>query len=83
MRLKTRLEEEAFQKALQQLCTDEIALLDNSKAKDTVWGHLCILMSKADNDENRRACYDAWKKNRFNAHDIVNEMLQVCACLIV
>ena len=41
-----------------------------------VWGFLCVLMNKADNVENRRACYDVWKRKRVKFQPIVDELLQ-------
>ncbi|CAF0914813.1 unnamed protein product [Adineta steineri] len=73
---KSRIDEKAFQKALQSLRIDELHLLDSSTSTGGVWGRLCIEMSKPDNIENRRACYDAWKKKRYNSHDIVSSILQ-------
>ncbi|CAF4372033.1 unnamed protein product, partial [Rotaria sp. Silwood2] len=71
---KARIDEKAFQKALQSLSIDEIALLDCSKSSADIWGHLCTLMGKAKNAENCRACYDAWKHKRFKSQDIINTM---------
>ncbi|CAF4042117.1 unnamed protein product [Rotaria sordida] len=77
MPLKARIDEKAFQKAIQSLCIDEIALLDCSKSTADIWDHLCTLMGKAKNAQNRRACYDAWKNKRFKSQDINNTMLQL------
>ncbi|CAF1029304.1 unnamed protein product [Rotaria sordida] len=77
MPLKARIDEKAFQKAIQSLCIDEIALLDCSKSTADIWDHLCTLMGKAKNAQNRRARYDAWKNKRFKSQDINNTMLQL------
>jgi len=75
---KGRIDEEAFLNALQSMRTDEIASLDNFKSTAEIWSQLCILMNKADNMGNQRACYDMWKRKRYNWQDIVSNTLQVC-----
>ena len=75
---KARIEEESFQRALQSLAGDEIALLDTSKSTADVWTRLCILMDKADNMENRRACYDVWKRKRAKWQDSMKSQPKVC-----
>jgi hypothetical protein len=76
MPLKARIEEEAFQRALYALGTDQVCLLDSSSTTNAIWGHLCVLMNKADNFENRRSCYDMWKRKRAKFQSIVDELLQ-------
>ncbi|CAF1331295.1 unnamed protein product, partial [Rotaria sp. Silwood1] len=73
---KTRLEQEDFEKALQALNTDEVALLDRAIASADIWGHLCLLMGKANNKKNQRACFDLWNRKQYQLHRIVNNMLQ-------
>jgi len=75
---KSRIEEKAFEKALRSLRIDELYLLDSSTSTGDVWRRLCVEMRKPDNIENRRACYDGWKKKRYNSYGIVNSILQVC-----
>ena len=75
---KARIDEEVFEKALQSFRIGDINLLDNSKARADIWGQLCILMDKADNMENRRACYDMWKRKRHKLQNIVTNFSQVC-----
>ena len=74
---KSRIDEKDFEKALRSLSIDDLHLLDSSASTADIWGRLCVHMRKSDNSENRRACYDAWKKNRYNSHNIVNNILQV------
>ena len=74
---KPRIEEKDFTNALRSLSIDELHLLNNSATSGDVWKRLCIVMEKPYNIENRRACYDAWKKNRYNSHNVVNIILQV------
>jgi hypothetical protein len=76
MPLKVRIEEEAFQRALYALGKDQLCLLDSSSTTSAIWGFLCVLMNKADNIENRRACYDVWKRKRIKFQPIVDELLQ-------
>jgi hypothetical protein len=78
MPAKSRIEERAFQTALRSLRIDELSLLDNSTSAGDIWSRLCIQMGKANNIENRRACFDAWKKNKYNSHEIVSGILLVC-----
>jgi hypothetical protein len=75
---KTRIEEKVFQNALRSLGTDELISLNNSKLTGDIWSRLCVQMGKADNIENRRACYDIWRQKRYNCRDIVNSILHVC-----
>jgi hypothetical protein len=77
MPAKSRIEERAFQTALRSLRIDELSLLDNSTSAGDIWSRLCIQMGKANNIENRRACFDAWKKNKYNSHEIVSGILLV------
>ena len=46
---KARLEQDTFQKALRALSTDEVASLDRAILSADMWGHLCLLMGKANN----------------------------------
>ena len=48
--------------------------MDSSSTTGGVWSHICLSMDKPDNTENRRACYDIWKRKRFGSHDIVDEI---------
>jgi hypothetical protein len=73
---KGRIEEETFQRALHTLATDQLCLLDSSSATSVIWGSLCISMHKADNLENRRACYDVWRRKRVKFQPVVDELLQ-------
>ena len=73
---KARIDEQSFQKALRALPADELNLLDSSSTTGAVWSHICLSMGKPDNTENRRACYDIWKRKRFGSHDIVDEIRQ-------
>ena len=70
MPVKSRIEENAFHNAIRSLRMEELTLLNNSKLTSHIWSVLCVQMRKADNTENRRACYDAWrlhsKKNRYS-----------------
>ena len=75
---KSRMEEKIFQNALRSLRIDQLLLLNSSKLTAGIWSRLCIQMGKADNTENRRACYDAWRQNRFDSNNIVNSILHVC-----
>ena len=76
---KTRLEPDAFQEALRALSTDEVALLDRATLSADIWGHLCLLMDRANNKKNQRACFDLWNRKQYQWHSIVNNILQVCA----
>ncbi|CAF3760562.1 unnamed protein product, partial [Rotaria sp. Silwood1] len=73
---KARLEQDDFEKALQALNTDEVALLDRATLSADIWGHLCLLMGKANNKKNQRACFDLWNRKQYQLHRIVNNMLQ-------
>ena len=80
---KGRIDEEVFQNALRSMRTDEITSLDNIKSTAETWGKLCILMSKADNLENRRACYDMWKRKGYKWQDMVSNTSQVCVLKLI
>jgi len=73
---KARIESEAFQRALYTLEPDKFCLLDSSSTASAIWGYLCVLMNKADNAQNRRACYDIWKRIRVEFLSIIDESLQ-------
>ncbi|CAF3077096.1 unnamed protein product [Rotaria sp. Silwood2] len=73
---KARLEQDAFEKALQALSTDEVAFLDRATPLSDIWGHLCLLMGKANNKKNQRACFDLWNRKQYQLHNIVNNTLQ-------
>ena len=75
---KSRIEAVAFQNALRLLNIDELNSLVSSKLTSGIWSRLCALMDKADNTDNQRACYDAWRQKRYDSHNIVNRLLQVC-----
>jgi hypothetical protein len=75
---KSRIEERAFQAALRSLRIDELPLLDSSTSTGDIWSRLCIQMGKPNNIENQRACYDVWKRKKYNSHDIVSRILLVC-----
>ena len=79
---KARIDDESFQKALSSLAGDEIALLDTSKSTADVWNRLCILMDKADNTENQRACYDVWKRKRSKWQHSVERQSKVCHSML-
>ncbi|CAF4889477.1 unnamed protein product [Rotaria sp. Silwood1] len=72
---KGRIDEEVFQRALQTLNNNEIRVLDGSKATADIWGRICTLMNKADNVENRRACYDSWKRKRHVWNNLISDTL--------
>ncbi|CAF4547766.1 unnamed protein product, partial [Rotaria socialis] len=72
---KGRIDEEIFLKTLRTLHNDEIRMLDDSKARANIWGHICTSMDKADNVVNRRACYDLWKRKRHICNNLINDTL--------
>lgn len=73
---KARIELDTLQRVLYTLEADKLCLLDSSSATSEIWGYLCILMNKADNTQNRRACYDIWKRKRLEFLCIINKSLQ-------
>ncbi|CAF4796092.1 unnamed protein product [Rotaria socialis] len=77
---KGRIDEEIFLKTLRTLHNDEIRMLDDSKARANIWGHICTSMDKADNVVNRRACYDLWKRKRHICNNLINDTLSVGFC---
>ena len=81
---KARIDEHSFQKAIRAIPLEELNLLDSSSTTGAVWSHMCLLMGKPDNTENRRACYDIWKRKRFGSHDIVDEIRRkgISQCVI-
>ena len=77
---KTRLEPDAFQEALRALSTDEVVLIDRATLSADIWGHLCLLMGRANNNKKQqRACFDLWNRKQYQWQSIVNNILQVCA----
>ena len=73
---KARIEDLCFKGALSVLEPDQLRLLDHSSTTDIIWSYLCLLMNKANNAENRRACYDVYKRKRIIFQPFINQLLE-------
>ncbi|CAF3851389.1 unnamed protein product, partial [Rotaria magnacalcarata] len=73
---KARINEESFEKALCEIGIDDVALLNSSKSSADIWGRICSRMGKGDNIENRRACYDFWKRKGYSLHSTIPDFMQ-------
>lgn len=73
---KARIDADSFKQALSTLKPDQLRQLDTFATTDPLWGDLCVSMGKANNAENRRACYDAYKRKRATFQPFVNQLIQ-------
>lgn len=73
---KARIDDDSFKQALSTLDTDQLRQLDAFSSTDPLWGYLCVSMGKANNAENRRACYDAYKRKQLKFQPLVNQLIQ-------
>ncbi|UJR13060.1 hypothetical protein I4U23_000086 [Adineta vaga] len=71
-----RIDDKAFKNALNSLSIDQIMSLDICKSTSEIWGELCIKMGKKNSAENRRACFDLWKRKGYKSEEIINNMQQ-------
>ena len=74
---KCSIETKAFQSALRSISIDKIRSLSSSTASSDIWGYLCKNMGIQDNTSNRRACFDACRRNCHDAHAVINNILSV------
>lgn len=73
---KARIDDDSFQQVLSTLKSDQLRRLDDSSTTDLIWGYLCVAMGKANNAENPRACYDAYRRKRVKFQTVVNQLIQ-------
>lgn len=59
---KARIEENIFRVKIDELHLQDFVSLESATSSAEIWGRLCKMMKKSDNIENRRACYDLWKR---------------------
>ena len=72
-----RIDDETFKRALYSLSIDQIISLNDCQTSADVWGQLCMKMGKANNQENRRACFDLWRRKQYKCEEIINNIPQV------
>ena len=73
---KARIDDDSFQRILSALEPDQIRQLDSASTTDLIWAYLCVLMNKANNAENRRACHDVYKRRRAKFQPFINQLLE-------
>lgn len=73
---KARIDENSFQQVLSLLELNQLHQLESSSTTDPIWGYLCTLMNKGNNPENRRACYDIYKRKRVKLQSVLHQLVE-------